>query len=80
VSEACSSEVKDAARRFNVRLEQERSALDSARAAYREFGSMSLEVDVTLKAMAVMFSVERERIAQRFRFVPLPEANTSGGR
>ncbi len=80
VSEACSSEVKDAVRRFNVHLEQERSALDSARATCREFGSVSLELDVTLKAMAVMFTVERERIVRRFRFVPLLEANKSGGR
>lgn len=35
-SGACSSEVKDAVRRFNARLERERSMLARARAAFRD--------------------------------------------
>ena len=35
-----------------------------------------LDLEVVLRAAAVMFAVERERIAQRFRFVPLPVRGT----
>jgi hypothetical protein len=70
-SEACSPHVKEAVRRFNASVEQERSRLDAARAAYRESGAVPVEVAVALQAVAVMYSVERDRIVQRFRFVPV---------
>jgi hypothetical protein len=71
VSDACSSYVKDAVRRFNARLGQERARLEGARATREQSGSVPLEVEVALKAYAVMFAVERERMMRRFRFVPL---------
>jgi hypothetical protein len=71
VSKTCSAEAKEAVRRFNAQIEQERSKLEAARAAYGPCGSFPKELQVALAAAAVMFEVERERITRRFCFVPL---------
>ena len=71
VSDGCSDDAKDAVRRFNAKIEQERSRLGAARATLGESGSLPSDIAVALRAAAVMFTVERERIVRRYRFVPL---------
>ena len=71
VPEICSPHAKAAIGRFNARIEQERSRVHVARASLGDSGSLPLDLEVVLRAAAVMFTVERERIARRFRFVPL---------
>jgi hypothetical protein len=71
ISVECCDDAHAAVGRFNARIEHERTRLHDARASLDGTGSLPLDLEVVLRAAAVMFKVERERIAQRFRFVPL---------
>jgi hypothetical protein len=54
----------DVATRFNASVEQARSSLAAARAAHEQGRSVDSDVEVRLKAYALMFAGERERIVR----------------
>ncbi len=55
---------KSAAQRFNSQIQQERSRLKCARATHEQARRVSPDVEIELRASAVMYVVERERIVR----------------
>jgi hypothetical protein len=58
------SEAWDAIQRFNAEIERQRAAVAAARLAA---GAVRPEVEVELRAAAVLYADERERLVRRFR-------------
>jgi hypothetical protein len=61
---------KAAALRFNARVQQERSRCEGARATHEQARAVPADLEIELRAAAIMYVVERERIAARWR-IPL---------
>jgi hypothetical protein len=58
------SEAWDAIRSFNAEIGRQRAAVAAARTAA---GAVKPEVEVELRAAAVLYADERERLVRRFR-------------
>ena len=57
---------KGAALRFNSQVQLERARCEDARATHDQAGAVSPDIEIELRAAAVMYSAERERIASRW--------------
>ena len=68
VQDGFSPGAKQAALQFNSQLERERSRLlGGARAGQGDAGGFSSELEVELRGAAIMYAVERERVARLWR-------------
>ena len=67
---ASCAEAKRAALRFNAQLEQERARLKGARATQGRARPIPMKLEIELRAAAVMYGVERERVVRRWN-IPL---------
>jgi hypothetical protein len=67
VHPTCSLEAKSAVLRFNARIQPERSRLGSARAMQQEGCAVDPSIEIELKASAVMFAEERNRVVRLWR-------------
>jgi hypothetical protein len=70
IHDGYSAEAKSAALRFNSRIQQERSRFEGARAMHEQGRAVSPDVEIELRASAVMYTVERERIVRLWK-IPL---------
>jgi hypothetical protein len=64
IHDGYSTGAKSAALRFNSQIQEERSRFECARATHEHARAVSLVVEIELRASAVMYEVERERIVR----------------
>jgi hypothetical protein len=66
--DGCSPGAKQAASQFNARLERERARLlGGARPTQGDAGAFTSELEIELRGAAIMYAVERERVARLWR-------------
>jgi hypothetical protein len=66
VVSAVPAQAREAVRALNVELERARAHVAAAREVHRRTGTISLEVQTQLRAYAVMYAQERERVVRHW--------------
>jgi hypothetical protein len=63
---AAPAQARDAVRALNVELERARAQVAAAREVHSRTGAIPVEVETQLRAYAVMYAQERERVVRHW--------------